>query len=408
MSWTSITWYHMSNVTDRGQAQSTMDIVSDTNRRDVSEMLDLLALADTPFINRVGWGPESGGTRIEWLSEDIGPGYIKAVADVGTGASQFICASLDHMTTTESQKQISKGAVLYHFSSTDNEHGLIAVLSVWSAGTVDFEFVTSPAVSSYETTILAGDQLWIIGNAAGEASRPQDGRPFNRVVNTNEFTILRRDVQISGSMKETDMYAIGREDRHQILMRMKEMQRERERMALYSPGAVRTGSTTSHEPGLMKGVYGFMIAYTGNNNVDNSTRTLTETKFNTVVDAVWNYGGGNLTVYGSSTQIAKFTQWDKHRIRMAPRDDRGGGYVRFFMTEVGEEVELVPMRNVPGNLLFVLDNSRIKLRAKKNRKALLEKLGKAGDMDDWQLLSEFSMEMKGYNLGQHGMFTALA
>ena len=183
-------------------------------------------------------------------------------------------------------------------------------------------------------------------------------------------------------------------------------------MALYSPGATRTGATTSHEPGLMKGVVGFLFpaattAATGVN-VNNSTRTLTESTFNQVVDAVWNAGGGSLTCFGSSTQIAKFTQWDKHRIRMAPRDNRGGGLIRYFMTEVGEEVELVPMRNVPNNIMFVLDTAKIKMRAKKNRKAIMEKLGLMGDVESWQIISEFSMEMRGWDFKHHGMFTALA
>jgi hypothetical protein len=59
--------------TDRGLSQSTLDIVSSTDKRDVSDMLDLLALADTPFINRIGWGSPFAATKIEWLSEDLGP-----------------------------------------------------------------------------------------------------------------------------------------------------------------------------------------------------------------------------------------------------------------------------------------------------------------------------------------------
>ena len=34
--------------------------------------------------------------------------------------------------------------------------------------------------------------------------------------------------------------------------------------------------------------------------------------------------------------------------------------------------------------------------------------GKMGDFERHQLLSEFSLEMKGYNLGQHGLFTRLS
>jgi hypothetical protein len=78
------------------------------------------------------------------------------------------------------------------------------------------------------------------------------------------------------------------------------------------------------------------------------------------------------------------------------------------MTESGIVLDLVPMGNCPQNLMYIVDTSKIKLRAKKGRKAIMEKLGKAGDFEDWQIISEFSMEMKGFNLRQHGGFFALA
>jgi hypothetical protein len=88
-------------------------------------------------------------------------------------------------------------------------------------------------------------------------------------------------------------------------------------------------------------------------------------------------------------------------------EGKGGGYINSYLTESGIVIDLVPMAYVPTNLAFVVDTSKIVLRAKRGRKAIMEKLGKMGDFDDWQILSEFTMEMKGYNLRQHGMFTRL-
>jgi hypothetical protein len=203
-------------------------------------------------------------------------------------------------------------------------------------------------------------------------------------------------------MQKTAMYAIGSEDQHQIMLRMKEIQRERERMALYGVYSAKT----SVAAGLMNGVFGFLTTQSGTH-IDRTTKTLTETAFNNVVTKIWEMGGRNLSVFAHISQTAKFTRWDKNRIRMRVNDGLGGGHITSYLTEAGIEVDLTPMGNVPDNLLFVVDPARIKLRAKSGRKALLEKLGKMGDSDDWQILSEFSMEMKGYNLGQHGMFAVL-
>jgi hypothetical protein len=90
------------------------------------------------------------------------------------------------------------------------------------------------------------------------------------------------------------------------------------------------------------------------------------------------------------------------------QDDKIGGFhVTKYLTDIGIEVDLIPMRKFPVNALFVLDTSKIKLRAKKGRKLFVEKLGITGDRVEYQVISEFSSETRGYNLGWHGYFGAL-
>jgi len=401
--------------TGRGRYQSGIigddpGIVAGTEKRDVSDMLDLLALAETPFINRVGWGPDSGGVTIEWISEDLGPGYFYQLSGVGSGTyATIIVTSADGLESTEAKKQIQDGTILYHFSSADSEHALYAVHSVDADGTMILSAITTLGTTSTSgtTSINAGDKFYILGAVANEGSLPRDAKPRNRVVCSNAFNILRQDVQITGSAKETDMYVTGREDRHQILMRLKEMQRQRERMALYSHIVTKTSAVA----GMMNGCFGWLIQNSPQSrpSTDTTTRSLTETALNTVVNDIWENGGGKqLTFYAPLAQIAKFTQWDKNRIRMRIDESKGGGHITSFITESGIILDLVPMAKAPSNIAFVINDSKVKLRAKQNRKAIMEKLGKAGDFDDWQILSEFSMEMKGWNLGQHGMFSSLA
>ena len=400
----AVDYHAMSAGTDKGTPQATTDIVSNTNRRDVSEMLDLLALADTPFINKIGWGPESGGASIEWISEDLGPGYVTAGSVMGSGGTSLQIATTEGLTTAEAARQLQSGSILYHYSSTDGEHNLMALVSVGADGELEMEVLSTEATFSTATSTIAGDKLYILGAVANESSLPRTGNWRSRVVNTNNFTILRQDVQISGSQKATDMYAIGREDLHQIRMRLKELQREREKAALYSL-TVTPRSTT--EASLMDGALGFLID-AGGSNIDTSTTTLTESAVNTVVSSCWESGATNLAFFGNIDQTAKFTRWDKNRIRMAPNDSRGGGIITKYMSESGLEVDIIPMRKVPNNIAFVLDCSKIQLRAKRGRKGVMQMLGLAGDFEDHQIISEFSLEMKGYNLHQHGLFTRLS
>jgi len=398
--------WSLSAASNRGDFQATVGatpygIVTNTNRLDVSEVLDVLALSDTPFINRCGWGPESGAISIRWISEDLGPGVVEVVSGFNSAMTSIELSSIDGLSVAASLYQIQQGSVLYCYSSAGIGHSLIVVGSC-EAATILVSHIVGTTMTVCGS-ITADARLYVLGKHVNEGSKGIDAKPRQRVVNSNNFMILREDVAISGSMKATDMYAIGREDKHQMMMRMKELARAREMNVLFSDYHARdTG-----EVGNIYGVLGFLLRQTGGH-IDNSTRVLTETAFNDVVGTCWDYGSENLSVWASRPQIAKFTQWDKNRIRQSVNEGKGGGYIKSYMTEAGVEVTLHPGRvNWPRNLMFVLDTSKIKLRAKKGRKGFMEKLGKAGDMDDWQIISEFSLEMKGFDLKQHGMFTAL-
>ena len=408
---TQASYWLMSESQNLGRGQYQRAIVSDpphgvvdgTQRRDVSEALDLLALADTPFINRIGWGPESGGMSIEWISEDLGPGMIHSSIIESVSVS-FLLLSVEGIEASEAGLQLKQGSVLYTYDSGGADPHIFAIVT--SCPAAGFGTGVSVTVSiidgAHANSIATGQKWYVLGAYANEGSIPNVPGPRQRVVASNSFTILRQDVQITGTMKSTDMYAIGREDRHQVMMRLKELQRDREKAALYSILYTKTSTAA----GLMNGVYGFLMGQTGDH-IDTSTYTLTETAVNNVVQKIWENGGRNLTMFAHIGQTAKFTRWDKNRIRTRVNEGKGGGFITSYLTESGIVIDLIPMAYVPKNLAFILDTSKIKLRAKRGRKAIMEKLGKMGDFDDWQILSEFSMEMKGYNLRQHGMFTKL-
>jgi hypothetical protein len=416
MATTASSWL-MTEGQSLGRGYYQRDIVSDapygvvdgTQKRDVSEMLDILALAETPFINKIGWGAESGGTKIEWITEDLGSGKLKNLSTLPSEAASFIANSVDGMDASDTLAQIKQGSVLYYYCSISGNHTLAVVTSTpFSGGTgtsITLSLITAghgASLLSMYSSVPVNRPWYVIGAFANEGSIPGKPGVRQRVICSNIFTILRQDVQITGTMKSTDMYAVGREDQHQIMLRLKELQRERERAALYSAKLAKTSAMA----GLMDGVFGFLAGQSGTN-IDTSTKTLTETAVNTMVSFIWEQGGRNLTFFGNIAQTGKFTDWDKNRIRMRPDDKMGGAYITSYMCKCGIELDLVPMPNVPTNLAFILDTSKIKMRAKKGRKAVMEQLGKMGDFDDWQIISEFSLEMKGYNLRQHGMFARL-
>ena len=98
--------------------------------------------------------------------------------------------------------------------------------------------------------------------------------------------------------------------------------------------------------------------------IDSTTTTLTETVFNNMVSAVWENMGTPSVFVAAPSQIRKFTAFDRARVRAAPDDKMGGFHITKYLTDIGIEIDLVPMRKVPVNLGFILDVNKIKPRAR--------------------------------------------
>jgi hypothetical protein len=365
-------------------------------------MLDLWAHKWTPVLNRLSWGAESGGlVGVEWLEEHLGFGYVQTCAAIASdGAAFVVTTSGTGLATTEVMKCLQPGTVLYaHVSGDSGGDAFLVVTTIDTAGTVTI----SQMVSTSEA-IAASAKLYIVGSFANEGSDPFPDKSRKRSLLSNNFNILRQDVKITGSQAASDMYAVSDETQHQIAMRLLEMQFERERTVCYSYPQTRTSTVA----GMMQGFYGFLDGYTANAWVDNSTTALTESTFNTLVSECWDNGGQPSTFFANKDVARLFTQWDTNRVRTTPDARLAGHYVTRYLTDVGIEVEIVAMRKAPKNLAFLIDNANCHLRAKKGRKLMLEKLGKTGDYTMYQILSEYTLEMRGYDLGYHGMFTELA
>jgi hypothetical protein len=379
-----------------GQAALTME-------RDVSDMLDLWAHKWTPILNRVSWGADSGGLAVEWISEHLGYGYIETSGALASGGVDLTIVSGGGGVNASDvlAKQLQAGTLLYAYASGSNTDDMFAV--VVTVGSTTARSVQISYLQAHGDEIASGSKFYIVGHYVNEGSDPFPDTSRPRNVLTNNFSILRKDVKITGSMAATDMYAVENEPRHQIAMRLLEMQLERERSLLLS----KTEARSSTVAGMMKGVYDFLDDYESSDWVDASTTTLTESALNDLVSNVWDQGGSPDIFFGHKDQIRKFTQWDQARVRTAPDAKMAGHHVTKYLTDIGEEIELIPMRKWPVNIAMVLSLDKIKLRAKKGRKLIMEKLAKVGDYDRWQMLSEFSLEMKGYDKGYHGMFNKL-
>jgi len=378
------------------------DIGAGTDRRDVSEMLDLWAHKETPFLNKLSWGAETGGMSIEWISEHLGFGYIVALS-IATSATASLAIDSGGMGTAAlALEQVTSGTLLFHYNSTLSTYALLSVSEVPGGGvTVAYDIVAYS--TSAEVEIAVGEKMYILGDVANEGSGPKKDKSRTRATLSNKLMILRKDIQITGSMAATDFHAVEDELRHQIQMRLKEMQRDREMTILLSKAVAQSATVA----GVMDGVFGFLYSQAANTEVVNTSAALTETGVNDMVAALYENNSTPNCLVLPTTQARKFTTWDRDKIRTTPDARLAGHFVTKYLTDVGVEIEIIMMRQFPVNLGFVLDSDKIHPRAKKGRKLFIEKLGLDGDRTRYQILSEFSLEMRGYDQGQHGMWTSL-
>ena len=380
-------------------AYTTQSITSNTNVRDVSSMLDLWAHKWTPVLNRLDWADESGGLVIEWVTEHLGFGYVVNSATVTSAGTSFVIASgTGGLSKANQMKQLQEGTMLYA-NKDDGSATFYVCTSVPATGTVTFSCLLHTS-----STITADSKIYIIGHFVNEGSDPFSDVSRARTLLSNKFAILRKDIKISGSQANTDMYAVGNEPDHQMTMRLLEMQREREWSVLYSTGQGRSATVASY----IYGAFGFLNSVSTNDWVDTTSTSITESAINTMAARLWDNGAtGPLALIGHSNQVRKFTTWDQNRVRTTPDARMGGHYITSYLTDSNIMLDLIPLRKAPVNLLFMLDLPSIKLRAKKNRKLIAEKLARTGDYDRWQILSEYTLEMRGYEKGMHAMWDAL-
>jgi len=384
---------------------STQSITSSTNKRDVSQLLEVWAHKETPLLNRISWGEESGGLIIEWLHEHLGWGYVEVSAALASGGTVFQATSgIAGLTMAEQTKQIRVGTLMFGKGVADSgeisgDFGWFVCTTIGSSYSV-----TGAWIASTKTSLAASAKFYIVGSFANEGSDPDRDTSRKRTLLSNKMTILRKDIRMTGSQMSTDMHAVASELQHQTAMRILELQFERERSVLLSWGQDRAADAE----GLFKGMLQLLREQNANDWVDISTTSLSESGFNDLVASIAEHGGRPDVVVGPYTQVRKFTGWGADRIRSRPDDRVGGQYVTSYLTDTGITLDLVPLPHFPSSLLFVLDTNKIKLRAKKGRKLVLEKLGKTGDYDQWQLLSEYSLEHHGVAQGHHGGFLVLA
>ena len=380
--------------------ENTSNYTSNTDVRDVSSVLDAVYIADTPLLNRVGWGSAVTNKTHEWVTDSIGYGYVilSNTGTVASNASGAVFGTSNVGVQSTALRQIHTGTVLkYNNQSTARGYYVVEDFSL--AGSIVWAGISGTSVSA---TITDAATFFIVGNAVKEGSTPRRDSTRPRQLVSNLTQIFREDIRMTGTRQQIEMYAVGNELRKQISLRTMEYKRQLERTLIL--GYKHAGD--SAETQMMGGIYDFLRQQSGSH-IDATTTTMTETKINDIAQAVFDNGGEPNTLVLGPKQARVIPTLERARVRVTQDSKVAGFYVNKYMTDLGVEMSILISRWVPKDFAFILDANKIQMRPMRNRRFILQKLGIVGDYVEYQLISEVTMEIKGHTLGQHGMFDYL-
>lgn len=341
---------------------------------DLSDVLSAVLLADTFFLGRVPMG-EAGTQTIHYWTED----------------------TLNATTVTDSGGGLTSGGTTLTVAAG---HGLRlrigALLQDEAIGTVEVMQVT--AISTDTITVVRGvgdsapageahaasTTFRMIGAPVQEGDETVNDRSVTRTLKNNVYQIFKKEVAISGTTKAIKSAGVPSEFNYQIANRMLELNRELG-MSHLQGVKIATGSDT-----VYRGMDGVRNVVRIGGNVITTAEALSEGAVNALNTLTWNLGGMPDLAVGHESQMVKFAELYKDKIRLTPSDRQVGRFITKFLTDKGTEIDLLTDRWALKQDLLLVDSKRLSLSSLQGRALHMEPLAKIGDTDRAMIVGEYT------------------
>jgi hypothetical protein len=342
---------------------------------DLSDVLSSVLLADTFFLGRVAMGEAGTQTTHYWNEDSLNALTVTAAEDMD--------ASETGLDVTE-VLGIRIGALLMDEAIGKSEVMQVTAISAASgAGTLTVVRGVGDSAPAGELHDNATTYR-IIGQPVQEGDASVADRSVARLRKSNNYQIFKSEVEISGTSRAVKTAGVADEFNYQIAQRMLEIKRELAQSHLLSV-KIAAGSDTVYRS--MDGVRN-VVRIGGN--VITTSQQLTEAVVNSLNLLIWNKGGEANLAVGHESQLSRFAEMYKDKVRLTPSDRQVGRFVTKFLTDKGTELDLVVDRwALKGDLLLV-DSSRLSLHPLQGRAMHMEPLAKTGDADRAMLIGEYT------------------
>lgn len=344
-------------------------------------VIDAIRLDDTDLLSTIGMVSDDGKpvtqTKHEWDEDALNPVTVKATATLGVSTGTVLIVS------SSQAARITAGTLL-----RDQLSGKTEVLQVTARSGVSA--TVTRAYGGTQAAHGATATYDIISNARPQGMDVPKDESMVRTRSFNYTQIFSKGVIITGTAEAIQHNGLNSESAYQADARMRELMRELDRTLIMGVRASANVGATTY--GTMGGLYDF-INVTGGN-INSTAEYISPSVINQMCSDIFDDGGTPSHLVVGAVQRRKVSAFDKEYRRSTLDSRRAGFYVEEFVTDLGVNLQIVLDRWVPSDTAFVIDASRVKVKPMTGRGFFLEKLARTGDADKWQIVGEYTAEVK--------------
>lgn len=349
------------------------------NKVDVSNVLNVLELPQTPLLNLIGFDNNDPVTspRYQWWDDVLPALKISLAADYTAGAGSI---------TVDDAKKVKIGNIL----KIDN-----SIYRVTNANTTTN--VLTIVVVANDANHTNGDDVEIISDANAEGSEYQDGNYEQKVMRFNVTQIFKDHIKITGTQRSVQQYIQENVFLDEVERKMKKLKRLIERTAWLG---VRVEPSDNTAPRLMGG-----IKYYIENDGLTASAAFSEANFNAFLRDIYNAGGVIKEAWMNPSTKANFNSLNADKLVVERGDTTAGKLIKTYLSDYGD-LDIRTSPHIPEGLIFVFDSSKVKIKPLINRKMFFEELAKTGDYTKGHIVGEYTLEFANPDVA--GLFTISA
>jgi hypothetical protein len=355
---------------------------------DVSDIVGIISPHETPLLNHLGEPARAAMSTIhEWLEDTLLPN-TDSVNDTSisnpTTETTFTVANGSRFQVGDQIMLAEKPEVMLITSIATNNL------------TVVRQYGGSPSAS-----LVNGNVINIIGNAALEGDDAPTARFTNRVRKQNYTQIFTVAIDISGSQLAASAIGVDDELDYQKQERLRELLRDLENCVIngVAAGANPQGDVSTRRtmrgiiPALLTNAFvpgaGGIPAGGGTGN-----DLLTEEMLNTAMRLVWEQSSGRIdTIVCGGFQKRQINGFIAASQRFAEDASTFSQMVDVYESDFGI-CRVVMSRWVPRDVVLLLDSSRLSVLPLSGRSFHYKPLAATGDAENGQVIGEYTLELR--------------